>query len=198
MASSVMHLCATKLALDGRAGLDLILLGAVMPDGFADSAASHWRTEERDGLRGFDLDGFLAVYGKGLCRDPYALGYYLHLLQDSHYRRVVHRRNDWNAKDPAFVEALHRDYWYLNPPLTARWQPFLPETLPDEVRAHTLCPPDAQRFLAEKRDELVDPTTGPLTVLTEDMANEWIREAAAVTAAEVSRLDMMPSFTMMY
>ena len=47
-------------------------------------------------------------------KDDLYLGYYLHLIQDMLYRRVMYGEHGWNSSVPGNVEKLHRDYEILN------------------------------------------------------------------------------------
>ena len=60
------------------------------------------------------LECFRDRYGKYMKKDDLYLGYYLHLIQDMLYRRVMYGEHGWNSSVPGNVEKLYRDYEILN------------------------------------------------------------------------------------
>jgi hypothetical protein len=184
MASSIMHLAATEYLTGFVRRPDLLRLGCVLPD--AGDQAGHFRLRLDDNRKIHELPRFRALYADRLLSDDFCLGYYLHLVQDMLYRKMIYREYGWNPKLPGAADRLYRDYSLLNFPLMERHSLTLPRFVP-ELSGHPLLPPDAEDFLCRMQDWCV-PTAGEIYFLTEERAEDFIRRAAELCRCELEAL----------
>ena len=116
MASSMIHLAIVQEMRKKVSFRDInrLFLGVILPDG-AVAGNSHLKKKICENTRyTYDLECFRDRYGKYMEKDDLYLGYYLHLIQDMLYRRVMYGEHGWNSSVPGNVEKLHRDYEILN------------------------------------------------------------------------------------
>ena len=64
--------------------------------------------------RAYDLEGFRGQFGEQMGQDGLYLGYYLHLIQDTFYRKFIYGEHHWDSRNPENVKKLHRDYEITN------------------------------------------------------------------------------------
>jgi len=116
MASSIVHLAITNELAKRIAFTDTnrLKFGAIVVDagvGGNQNGRSHLKVVVLGGeKKTYDLDRFRTLFGKRMLSDDLYMGYYLHLVQDSLYRKYVYGRYHWNPMIPGNVERLHKDY----------------------------------------------------------------------------------------
>ena len=120
MASRIMHLAVADALADangfliGKEKRDRFLFGSLLPDA-SETKASHFPKyiPEKDGTeiwKTFDLTAFREQYGEDMKTDPLYLGYYLHLLQDILFRKIMYGETDYDPHVPGNIPLLYEDY----------------------------------------------------------------------------------------
>lgn len=116
MASSMIHLAITACMAEKAAFKDLsrLRLGTILPDG-AVSGNSHLKISICSNTRfTYDLEFFREYYEERMKQDDLYLGYYLHLVQDTFFRRFIYGEHHFNSSVPGNIEKLHHDYAVTN------------------------------------------------------------------------------------
>ena len=150
MASRIMHLAVadalvnTNGFLSGEEAKKWFLFGSLLPDASStkashfpkympdDNGAEIWKT--------FDLSAFRKLYGEKLQTDPLYLGYYLHLVQDIVFRKIMYGETDYDPHVPGNIPLLYEDYrtvggWIIRTRrLTLPDVPDIPENLEREQK----------------------------------------------------------------
>lgn len=126
--------------------------------------------------------------------DVLYLGYYLHLIQDLVFRRLVYEKHNWNPRIPGNVERLHEDYERLNPYVITHYglknSLELPEDFLDE-KINTVYPFDVHILRSNLNRDFEGETElrkDNAFFFTQEMAVEFIDKAAEVCIAEVNAL----------
>lgn len=116
MASSMIHLAATKCAVQTLAAgdWDRLWLGCVLPDGAAHGKGHLKRLLCEGCRRAYDLEGFRGQFGEQMGQDGLYLGYYLHLIQDTFYRKFMYTEHGWDPGVPGNLDKLYHDYAVTN------------------------------------------------------------------------------------
>ena len=117
MASSLMHYAITDKILqlfpmhDGAR----LRFGAVLPDASVNKRKTHFRVyNEKLGIRLYNLEAYRAQFGERMQKDDLYLGYYLHLIEDALYRKILYDTFGWNPYTPESTARMHHDYTLLN------------------------------------------------------------------------------------
>lgn len=116
MASSMIHLAITACMEKTAVFKDIsrLRLGAILPDG-AVGGNSHLKISICNDTRfTYDLESFRERYGEQMQEDDLYLGYYLHLVQDTFFRRFIYGEHHFNSAIPGNIEKLHHDYAVTN------------------------------------------------------------------------------------
>lgn len=116
MASSIIHLAITENIMQGMNIKDpyRLRLGSILPDGVI-HGNGHMKIRICNETRStYDLEGFRERFRARMREDDLYLGYYLHLIQDILYRRVMYSKYHWDPLAPGNVERLYRDYAITN------------------------------------------------------------------------------------
>ena len=186
MASLLMHLAATCLAMRELGISDAqLLIGAVLPD-FGTRGNAHYRV----GDRRVTIDLMHAAEELKPDKDSMCLGYMLHLAQDIAFRRYLTeargikltRRN---------TQRLHEDYAALNRCLAERYALKIPN-VPTEVStaiADRFAPSlGALRTELERDFSAEVPAGHSFRVMDKASADAFIDHAAQITAAQIKSL----------
>ena len=185
MASSMMHMAVAKSFADQIENPNLLYLGCVLVD--AGGQESHFRARTEDGRKFYDLNRFRAAYGDRLLTDDFALGYYMHLIQDMTYRTFVYQEHGWNPRLTGNVERLYNDYRLLNTHLAEKYD-FGSLALPEAIRNHPLLSERAESVLVEMQSQFEPYREGEYFFLTPAMAAEYIGRTAEVCKKELAAL----------
>ena len=185
MASSLMHLAIAEKLTDEIQNPELFRLGCVLVD--AGGQQSHYRALAADGRKFYDLERFRTEHRDRLPVDDFALGYYLHLVQDMLYRTFVYLEHGWNPRLPGNVERLYNDYRLLNTRLGGECG-LQPLSLPGNLAGHPLLPDRAESFLADMLPQFEPYCEGEYFFLTPAMADEYIDRAATLCLRELRAL----------
>ena len=200
MASRILHLAAVEKITE-RIPIqeqNRFRLGILLPDAcrMGDSKAiSHFRIPICGGSKKTcDLQSFRDTFRDELKTDALYLGYYLHLIQDLVFRRLVYGVYSWDPRVPGNVERLHEDYRRLNSHVIAQYglkkDLALPENFCGE-KINTVYPFDVHALFSRLNHDF-EGETGQQEYtaffFTQEMAAEFIGKAAEVCIAEVQAL----------
>ena len=194
MASSIIHLAVTSELLRQRAfsSPERLKLGAILPDA-GTQTASHLKISVcGNQKKTYDLDRYRTQFGAFLRQDTLYLGYYLHLIQDLCFRHFLYETHRWNPHIPGNVEKLHRDYAISNAYVIARYGLQNDIVLPadfDREPINRLCRLDAPALLEALQAYFASNVTGTPFFFTSDMADAFIREAAALCLKELDAME---------
>ena len=120
MASSMIHLAITEAMIKQAdfQNFKRLRLGAILPDGAVRGNSHLKKKKQLDGELTFtytyDLEFYRSRYQKEMKTDDLYLGYYLHLIQDTFYRKFIYGEHHWDSRNPENVKKLHRDYEITN------------------------------------------------------------------------------------
>ncbi|MBP5230933.1 MAG: hypothetical protein ILO68_04315 [Clostridia bacterium] len=203
MASRLMHLAVAQELIrgddrfSGTADKTRFLFGSLLPDA-STTKASHFPIYAACGPSGerkktFDLAGFRAFYSVQIRNDPLYLGYYLHLVQEVLFRKLMYPEKDYSPHGPENVSRLYEDYRTIGDWLIRTYglsAPSMPEGLESEGGLLGLFPFRLSEFRKElERDFLWKETPGQTKTqfLHVEMVSQFVRESVSVCGAEVRR-----------
>ena len=114
MASLMIHLAVTNLVIEelGLTDVDRIRFGCILPDGAKEKRKGHLKKDE-DGFTYIDLNEFCSRFKEEMKNDGLYLGYFMHLLEDTLFRRMLYTRLNYVRTDEN-VSRLYNDYSVLN------------------------------------------------------------------------------------
>lgn len=197
MASSIVHLAITNELAKRIAFTDTnrLKFGAIVVDagvGGNQNGRSHLKVVVLGGeKKTYDLDRFRTLFGKRMLSDDLYMGYYLHLVQDSLYRKYVYGRYHWNPMIPGNVERLHKDYQVINQYVINKYQLKNDIVVPDGFDTEDLnqislfdtskLMNDLDRYFLPVEDE-------EILFFTREMTDEFIGESIQYCAEEVERI----------
>lgn len=157
------------------------LLGSLLPDALADRAqrdASHFAARLPDGARYYDFERFRSDFSAQIAADdPFYLGYYGHLVEDSFYRSFCHRDYDLYFVSDEQVRDLHRDYHLLNPYLKERYGLTNRLRLPDGLSSEPvlrIARFDPEGLLRDLDSDLAEQPEGRFRYLSPAMMDSFI------------------------
>lgn len=190
MASRIIHLAIAELIADTKPELntDRFFLGSILPDACRDRSA-HYSVYTAGGTKKtHDLTSFRAQYGERLRQDALYLGYYLHLVQDILFRKIMYEELRFDSRPAGNVERLHLDYRLTNGFVVRRYNiktiPAVPADLTEQPlwQAHSFA---LQEFLEEMKIDFLEPPEGSTVYFTEEIALQFIERAGAVCRKEL-------------
>ena len=179
MASSMIHLAIVQEMRKKVSFRDInrLFLGVILPDG-AVAGNSHLKKKICENTRyTYDLECFRDRYGKYMEKDDLYLGYY--------------GEHGWNSSVPGNVEKLHRDYEILNEYVSKKYglfQEMIQELDLTEEPLAQLAEFDVKGLIKEVRGEFVQRKEEKLSILTRQMANEYIVRATEFCVEELKAL----------
>lgn len=200
MASSIMHMAVTKIIADNlpHENPDRLMLGAVLPDAYADGSAkarSHLEIQICGHTKKtYDLTAFREKFAEKMRMDSLYLGYYLHLVQDLAYRDFVYREHHWDPYISGNVKRLHNDYAILNAYVIRKYhlQNILTIlTVPADFSKepiNALCPFEIEEFLERVKHQFIPCDQGDIFFFTKEMADSFIKRAADICIEEIKAL----------
>lgn len=200
MASRILHLAVAEKIME-RVPIQKqsrFRLGILLPDAYragGSKAVSHFMIPICGGSKKtYDLQRFRDTFKDKMKTDALYLGYYLHLIQDLVFRRLVYEEHNWNPRIPGNVARLHEDYERLNPHVITHYglknSLELPEDFFDE-KINTVYPFDVHILLSNLNHDFEGETElrkGTAFFFTQEMAVAFIDKAAEVCIAEVNAL----------
>ena len=194
MASSIAHLAIINELIKLRSfkSESRLKLGAVLAD-FGIRRETHLQIRLQNGnKRTYDLNRFRAEFGKKLLEDDLYLGYYLHLVQDIVYRRLIYGKYAWNPTLEGNIERLHRDYSILNGAIIEKYGLKNDIAVPKdfEVEAINRLSAFDTDLLIESMEEFFNKReAGEIFFFTREMADEFIIEAVKTCLRELDALE---------
>jgi hypothetical protein len=194
MASSIVHLAIINELIKLRSfrAEDRLKLGAVLAD-FGIRRETHLQIRLQNGnKRTYDLNRFRTEFGKKLLEDDLYLGYYLHLVQDIVYRRLVYGKYAWDPTIEGNIERLHRDYSILNGAIIEKYGLKNDIAVPKDFESEAI-----NRLYAFNTDLLLESMgeffnkreEGEIFFFTREMADEFILEAVKTCLKEQDALE---------
>lgn len=200
MASRILHLAVAEKIVERTIIKDKnrFWLGVILPDAYCDcvpKADSHLKIRICGGSKKtYDLQRFQNTFGGKITTDDLYMGYYLHLIQDLVYRRLVYEKYNWNPRVPGNVMRLWNDYKLINPYVIRNYglknNLSISENFADE-EIHTLYPFDTDTLCDNLNHDFIEAENTPdeaAFFFTKDMADEFISKAADVCIAEIEAI----------
>lgn len=137
------------------------------------------------------MKGFRDEFKGLLYTDELYLGYYLHLIQDMVFRRLVYEKYKWDPSVSGNVGQLHMDYRRINRYVIESRGIGNRIELPvdfEKEEINRLYPFDVIGLLCELENDFAERYEGESFFFTNTMADEFIREAAAICLHEMDAL----------
>ncbi len=197
MASRILHLAVAEKIMEQVQVKDKngIRLGIILPDAYdieAPKSDSHLKLFVCGGMKKtYDLRRFKREFASQLEGEGMYLGYYLHLIQDLIFRKMVYKDYKWNSSIPGNVARLHNDYYIINPYVIERFGLTNNLILPGnflEEKINILYPFDVSRLFEDLEKDFVEKRDGEIFFFTHEMANEFIIIATNVCVDEIRLL----------
>ena len=156
------------------------LLGSILPDAYIrkqDRDLTHFADRKDPLIRYYDFEAFRARFREKM-EDSLYLGYYMHLVEDVFYRRLIRIDHDLRLyDDPESVRKLHFDYQLLNKYIADRCH-LRDELLnPPEISGEEILSVadfDLNLFLQEFHHDFTEKVEGTTTFLTEEILQEFL------------------------
>lgn len=200
MASRILHLAVAEKIIEGItiSNQNRFRLGVILPDAHSDSAPkadSHLEIRICEGTKKtYDLLRFQNIFGAKITTDDLYIGYYLHLIQDLIYRRLVYEEYRWNPLTPGNVQRLWNDYKLINSYIITKYGLKNDLTIPvnfAEEELAALYPFDTDTLydnLNHDFEESEYTKDEAAFFFTKDMADEFIGKAAKVCVEEIKAI----------
>lgn len=198
MASRILHLAVMEeimkqVKINDR---NRAKLGCVLPDAYnpaVPKSDSHLKVFVcGKSKKTYDLDRFLHMFGKEMMEDDLYKGYYLHLIQDLVFRKLVYDKYHWNPTIPGNVQRLHNDYRLINAYVINKYvvkNDIKPIRNFQEEKLNCLYPFEADAFLEDMNYDFQDKCEGEIFFFTEEMADEFVTNATEICIKELQALE---------
>ena len=124
-------------------------------------------------------------------QDALYFGYYLHLIQDLIFRRLMYEDYHWNPVLDGNVLRLHNDYHLINRYVIDKYGLKQNIKLPENFRMekiYALYPFDVTRLLDDLQNDFAENCDGEIFFFTKSLADEFITKAADVCVNEMATL----------
>ena len=196
MASRIIHLTIAELICRQAdiGNKQRFFMGSIIPDAKMDRVlrnGPHFLRSLPDGRLCYGLKEFLGLYGDKLAGDELYLGYYLHLIQDTEYRRYMYMERGLNALSPGNVDRLYGDYRNINRYLIQKYGLENPMFSPADFENVDVCRRfefDLPAFLGELGGDFLCRDTGEYVFFTPEYTEEFIDRAFRVCMEELEAL----------
>jgi hypothetical protein len=163
----------------GIADVPRFLLGSLLRDAIGSKEErnlTHFAFHGADGSRYYQFDLFRRDFVDQMS-DPFYIGYYMHLVEDSFYRAFCHRDYQFYFIKDEAVRALHRDYHLLNPWIVKRYalvnRLTLPSDFSDEPLAR-IADFDLRKLREDFAQDFIEQPVGNFTYLCPSMIETFI------------------------
>lgn len=199
MASRILHLAVADkikeqmyVADDNR-----FKLGMILPDAYNGQASktdSHLKIWICNGTKKtYDLERFRREFHTLLYQEQDALyfGYYLHLIQDLIFRRLMYEDYHWNPVPDGNVLRLHNDYHLINRYAIDKYGLKQNIKLPENFRMekiYSLYPFDVTHLLDDLQNDFMEYCDREIFFFTKSLADEFITKATDVCVKEMAAL----------
>lgn len=197
MASRILHLAAAQKIMQ-RADVpqpERFRIGSILPDAFEnrdERAVTHFILRLEGGAKTYDLTRFRALFGARLLEDGLYLGYYLHLIEDMVFRKIVYHDHHWLPDTPEKVRRLHEDYRHINAWAIAHYGLKDDLTAPENFSAEALYdyfPFQLEELLREAHaDFSCEEDDHSYFFFTREMAQEFTAQASELCLRELEAL----------
>lgn len=173
-------------------------IGNLLPDAYEGGTEVRRKThyirfvEGDETQRYCDYDAFRAEYDAKIREDDLYLGYYLHLVADAVYRVfLMEKRLMAQTRSVADVSALHDDYHILNRYIVKKYGIKCETEAPpafEKEEINRVYPFRLDAFLEELRSDFEETREGKATLLTEELADEFMESAFAPCVDALRRI----------
>lgn len=193
MASSMIHLAIAACMAETVTFQDpsRLRLGVILPDG-AVSGNSHLKIRICGDTRfTYDLEAFRAQYGERMKTDDLYLGYYLHLVQDTFFRRFIYGEHHFDSSVPGNIEKLHHDYAVTNFHVARTYHLTSGLVQAVDLSAEPLCTLaefDVPELVHEVKMQFSPVCAEPTVFFTPRMAEELVTRSTAFCLEELRAL----------
>lgn len=194
MASRILHLAVAQEIINRIQINDKnrFRLGLILPDAYnaeVSKADSHLKISVcGNSKKMYDLDKFIFEFIDEMRSDDLYLGYYLHLIQDMIFRKLVYGKYKWNPMIPGNVQRLHNDYHLINQYVINKYSISnvlsMIEDLTDE-KIYSIYPFDVVSLLEDLKQDFYDESEEDIFFFTENMADDFIQSAADICVKEI-------------
>ncbi len=199
MASLLMHLAGIKEIIDSGylRENEHFYLGSILPDGTSKDDLIHTKTHftkiDLDKKRYIDFEEFRGKFSIEISTNYLYLGYYLHLLQDAVYRKMLGSNFDVlkHSNEDDFRFNLYSDYQLINRYLTDKYA--LDKVIVHKVELPSKIGNIAVFDIDKLRDDVTLQTSSVVIdddyhYLNKDMVDEWLDTSTSVLKREVINL----------
>lgn len=196
MASRLLHLAVAECVFPALENTDCrrFRLGMILPDAADRSGkvATHLKLKAK-GMKTYDLELFREKFASELTGDGLYLGYYLHLVSDLVFRRILYSEHRWIPDSSEKVARLYGDYRMINGYVISRYGIKNDVSVPAdfaEERINELYPfrNTVCDFIRETAGDFDAVSAGEYYFFTPDIADDFVRRAAALCVKEYEAL----------
>lgn len=196
MASRIIHLAITNELISEYEFNDIerLRLGAIIPDGVSNRdeySLSHFKLKINDDERTYDLTKFRNLFKDKMMTDDLYLGYYLHLIEDLIFRNFVYDKYKWDPRPEGNVERLYEDYKQINSYLINKYNMQSDILVPsgfEKEEINKVAVFDVHKFIEEYKKDFEVVTYKDRFFFTDNMAEEFISQAAELCKKELDAL----------
>lgn len=196
MASRIIHLAITNELISKCEFNDIerLRLGAIIPDGVSNRdeySLSHFKLKINDDERTYDLTKFRNLFKDKMMTDDLYLGYYLHLIEDLIFRNFVYDKYKWDPRPEGNVERLYEDYRQINSYLINKYSMQSDILVPsgfEKEEINKVAVFDVHKFIEEYKKDFEAVTYKDRFFFTDNMAEEFISQAADLCKKELDAL----------
>lgn len=185
MAQRTIHLAMAKLISEkiNIENQERFEFGHLLPDAVSDREnrdKSHYI--KLGAYVVYDFEQFGKEYREKILQDDLYLGYYMHLIEDVFYRRVLYTYSNMGdiGKYPERVRVLHKDYHLLNKYIIDKFQLKNGIQIPDEFEKESINNiADFGRikdYMLELDNDFNDSVCGKTVYFTETMLDEYMEK----------------------
>lgn len=197
MAQYTLHLAMAKLIAEkvNIKNENRFALGQVLPDAVCDREnrdKSHYIVSLDNGKSvAYDFEQFASTYNERIINDELYLGYYMHLVEDAFYRKLLYR--DYGLRDvgryPEKVAVLHNDYHLINRYLVGKYRLKNELIIPGDFEREEIYRiagfGDLEIYMKERQQDFHESIAGTTVYFTEDMADEYIEKYLSPCVEEI-------------
>lgn len=206
MAQYTLHLVLAKLLVQ-KANIkneNRFALGHILPDAVLDREnrdKSHYIISLDNGKsKAYDFQQFGVTYKEKILNDELYLGYYMHLVEDALYRKLLYR--DYGLRDvgrcPEKVAVLHNDYHLINRYVVEKHRLKNELIIPgnfDKEEIHGIADfGSLESYLQEREQDFHEKLVGTTVYFTEKMADEYIEKYLGQCVEEMKAIGNSEEF----
>lgn len=198
MASRILHLAAAEMIMRQLEINDKnrFRLGIILPDAYnmkGSKEDSHLKISVMGNSRKtYDLDKFRHIFREQMTEDELYMGYYLHLVQDLVFRRLLYGKYCFNPLIKGNVQRLYNDYLLINKYTIKKYEITNNVQMTDRLKEEKLSSFwqfEAKGFLEALKNDFNDKCEGEIFFFKESMADEFIHSAADICVKEIKAIE---------